>query len=88
MQLGVFTDAEAPTVITRSTGDKSALEYLDQQTTALPYHLLKTPRTLILGAGGGADVLSALYHDAARIDALELNPDLEIGRASCRERVL
>jgi spermidine synthase len=75
-QLGVFTDAEALTVITRSTGDKSALDYLDQQTTALPYHLLKRPRTLILGAGGGADVLSALYHEAMHIDALELNPDL------------
>jgi spermidine synthase len=75
-QLGVFTDAEALTVITRFTGDKSALDYLDQQITALPYHLLKTPRTLILGAGGGADVLSALYYDATHIDALELNPDL------------
>ncbi len=76
MQLGAFTDAEALTVITRFTGDKSALDYLDQQTTALPYHLLKTPRTLILGAGGGADVLGALYHDATHIDALELNPNL------------
>jgi spermidine synthase len=76
LQLGVFTDAEALTVITRLTGDKSALDYLDQQITALPYHLLKMPRTLILGAGGGADVLSALYHDATHIDALELNPDL------------
>ena len=76
MQLGVFTDAEALTVISRFTGDKRALAYLDQQITALPYHLLKGPRALILGAGGGADVLSALYHDATHIDALELNPDL------------
>ncbi|WP_246777150.1 SAM-dependent methyltransferase [Microvirga sp. VF16] len=75
-QLGVFTDAEALTVITRFTGDKSALDYLDQQITALPYHLLKKPRTLILGAGGGADVLSALYYDATHVDAVELNPDL------------
>jgi spermidine synthase len=75
-QLGVVTDADALTVITRFAGDKSALDYLDQQITALPYHLLKTPRTLILGAGGGADVLSALYYDATHIDALELNPDL------------
>jgi hypothetical protein len=75
-QLGVFTDAEALTVITRFTGDKTTLSYLDQQTSALPYHLLERPHTLILGAGGGADVLSALYHGATRIDALELNPDL------------
>jgi hypothetical protein len=75
-QLGVFTDAEALTVITRFTGDKSGLAYLDQQTAALPYQLLERPDTLILGAGGGADVLRALYHDAKSIDALELNPDL------------
>ena len=75
-QLGVFTDADGLSTITRFTGDRSALSYLDQQTAALPYHLLKRPRTLVLGAGGGADVLRALYHEAAYTDAVELNPDL------------
>ena len=75
-QLGVFTDAEALTVITRFTGDEDPLSYLGQQTAALPYHILERPHTLILGAGGGTDVLRAHYHDARRIDALELNPDL------------
>ena len=75
-QLGVFTDADGLSTITRFTGDRSALSYLDQQTAALPYHLLERPRTLVLGAGGGADVLRALYHQAAHIDAVELNPDL------------
>jgi spermidine synthase len=75
-QLGAFTDADALSVITRFTGDRGALGYLDQQTMALPYHVLDRPRTLILGAGGGADVLRALYHRAPRIDAVELNPDL------------
>ena len=55
---------------------QGALGYLDQQTMALPYHVLDRPRTLILGAGGGADVLRALYHRAPHIDAVELNPDL------------
>ena len=41
--------------------------------SALPYHLLERPAVLILGAGGGADVLLALYHNAAPIDAVELN---------------
>ena len=30
----------------------------------------------MLGAGGGADVLLALYHQARSIDAVELNPQL------------
>ena len=75
-QLGVFTDAEGLSPITRFTDNKAALAYLDQQTAALPYQLLKRPRTLVLGAGGGADVLRALYHEAAHVDAVELNPDL------------
>jgi hypothetical protein len=42
----------------------------------LPFHLLDRPATLILGAGGGVDVLRALYHRASRIDAVELNPQM------------
>jgi len=42
----------------------------------LPFHLLDRPATLVLGAGGGADVLQALYHRASHIDAVELNPQM------------
>ena len=41
---------------------------------ALPYHLQPVKRVLVLGAGGGTDVLQARYHRAANIDAVELNP--------------
>ncbi|MGH8583238.1 MAG: spermidine synthase [Gammaproteobacteria bacterium] len=72
-QVGIFTDADAMSVITRFDGNLKRLAYLDQVPSALPYHLLRHPRVLVLGAGGGADVLQALYHGAARIDAVELN---------------
>ncbi|MDH3475691.1 MAG: class I SAM-dependent methyltransferase [Rhodospirillales bacterium] len=74
-QLGVFTDGDGLSVITRYDGRREALAYLDYVTSALPYHLLREPAVLVLGAGGGADVLQAVYHRAARIDAVELNPD-------------
>ncbi|MGK9232962.1 hypothetical protein KXS07_15020 [Inquilinus limosus] len=73
-QLGIFTDAESLTPIVRFSGDPGALAYLDQQTMALPFHLLDRPHALILGAGGGADVLRALLHEARHVDAVELNP--------------
>jgi len=73
-QLGVFTDGDGLSVINRYTGEPQTLAYLDQLTSALPYHLRPVRRALILGAGGGADVLQALYHHAAHIDAVELNP--------------
>jgi spermidine synthase len=72
-QVGIFTDGDGPSVITRFRGDRKSLAYLDQLTSSLPYHLLERPRTLVLGAGGGADVLEALYHGTPEIDAVELN---------------
>ncbi len=73
-QLGVFTDGNGMTAITAFDGDLQPLAYLGFTTAALPYHLLEKPRTLILGAGGGADVLQALLHKATEVDAVELDP--------------
>ena len=76
LQLGVFTDGGALSPITAFDGRLEPLAYLDDTSAALPYHLLEQPEALIIGAGGGADVLLALYHRAQRIDAIELNPRL------------
>lgn len=73
-QLGLFTDGDAPTPITRYGGERSSLEYLDYQTSALPFHLQKPRRILILGMGGGSSVLQAEYHAVPEIHAVELNP--------------
>jgi len=75
-QLAVFTDADALSVLTRFDGGLENLAYLDYQSSALPYHLLEKPAVLVLGAGGGADVLQALYHEASDIDAVEINPQI------------
>ncbi len=73
-QLGIFTDGEGISVITRFDGSFNKLEFLDQMTSSLPYQLLEKPEVLVLCAGGGMDVLQALYHQARHIDAVELNP--------------
>ena len=75
-QIGVFTDGDAMSVITRYDGDLSKLGYLGDVTAALPYRLLDRPEVLVLGAGGGSDVLLALYNGARRVDAVELNPQM------------
>jgi spermidine synthase len=72
-QLAVFTDGDGMSVITRFEGNLDELAYLGDTTAALPYALLDGPRVLILGAGGGTDVLMALHAGAASIDAVELN---------------
>ena len=75
-QLGLFTDADGMTAITDFKGDLSKLGYLGDTTSALAYHLIEPPHVLVLGAGGGGDVLNALYHGAVSIDAVELNPQV------------
>ena len=75
-QVGVFVDGDSLSAITRFDGDLEPLRYLDFTTAALPYHLLDSPEVLILGAGGGEQVLLALFHGAPEIDAVELNPQI------------
>lgn len=78
-QLGLFVDAESAGALTAFSGRRAPLEFLDWASSAAPYHVLSKPaeaQVLILGAGGGSDVLLALYHDCARIDAVELNPQI------------
>ncbi|MDQ3187172.1 MAG: SAM-dependent methyltransferase [Pseudomonadota bacterium] len=76
-QLAVFVDGDGPAVITRFDGKLAPLAYLDQLTSALPYHVLERPQgrphVLVLGAGAGNDVLQALYHGAVTVDAVELD---------------
>jgi hypothetical protein len=75
-QLAVFVDGDSMSTITRFDGNLDSLGYLGDVTAALPYELLAAPRVLILGAGGGADVLLALYNGASTVDAVELNPQM------------
>lgn len=75
-QLGVFVDGDSMTPITRFDGRVEPLAFLDCLTAALPYHLLSSPRALVLGAGGGMDVLMALTHGARSVDAVELDRNM------------
>ncbi|MGQ0429416.1 MAG: spermidine synthase [Gammaproteobacteria bacterium] len=75
-QLAVFTDGDAMTALTAWDGSRQSLAFLDEMTSALPYRLVDRPRVLVLGAGGGLELLQALYHDAREIHAVELNPQM------------
>jgi hypothetical protein len=75
-QLGVFTDGDNMTVITKRAERPGQLAYLDQISSAAPYHLTTIEKVLILGAGGGADILQARYHGASIVEAVEMNPQI------------
>lgn len=75
-QLGVFTDGDNMTVLTRYPEEDKKLAYLDQTSSALPYHLKPISNVLVLGVGGGADVLQAKFHQVKTIDGVELNQQM------------
>ena len=75
-QLAVFTDADNMTAITRYNGNPETISYLEETTSALPYHLKQHADILILGAGTGGDILRANNHEIKHIDAVELNPQV------------
>ena len=81
------TDGSLPTQValtwdadgTSAVNQFSSVEQLacfDWMTSALSYRLVKHPRVLVIGAGGGSDVCQAIYEGAAEIVALELNPQV------------
>lgn len=71
-QIGLFVDSEQAGAIP----DSQYVAYLDFLTSSLSYHIRPAETVLILGAGGGTDVLNALNHGAKTIDAVELNSDI------------
>jgi hypothetical protein len=70
-------DASASTPILGSTGNIKDAEYLRYELTAIGYHLVERPGgfdALVIGPGGGRDVLSALAFGAKRVEGVEINP--------------
>jgi hypothetical protein len=70
-------DSAASTPILKGTGNPEDSRYLRYELTALAYHLVERPdgfTALVIGPGGGRDLLSALVFGATRVDGVEINP--------------
>jgi hypothetical protein len=70
-------DSAASTPILKGTGDATDASYLRYELTALAYHLAERPggfNALVIGPGGGRDLLSALAFGATHVDGVEINP--------------
>lgn len=75
-QVGLYFDAGAVSPIHRFDGSLEPFAFLDHVTSALPYQLVARPRVLVIGAGGGTEVLSALVHRAREVIAVEIDPSV------------
>jgi predicted membrane-bound spermidine synthase len=70
----IMIDADAATEVTRQGTDLVRHSYLAQRVEALAWHLRPGSRALILGPGGGNDVIAALLFGAREVTAVEVNP--------------
>jgi len=75
-QLGMHIDSYAGTPITAFSGNLYELSHLAYDVTALVYHLRPHGTHLVIGPGGGRDILAALSLGADSVVAVEMNPQV------------
>jgi len=66
-------DTWAATVITEFNGDTAPLQYLKDDVTNIAHYLRRDADVLVVGVGGGRDVLSALVFDQKSVTGVEIN---------------
>lgn len=67
-------DGDAGTPITKFDGDFSKHRYLEFDVTNVAYTLPNIKKSVVVGVGGGRDLLSAKYFGVEEVTALDVNP--------------
>lgn len=83
-QLGLVTDGDGLSAITKLEGENDLeglkkIEFSDYLSSTLGFHLIGDKRkVLIIGPGGGLDILGGIYNGTEEIWGIEMNPDVKI----------
>ncbi|MCE9595451.1 MAG: hypothetical protein K8S98_14785 [Planctomycetes bacterium] len=75
-QLGLNIDATAATVMTNFEDDFAKADHLKHDITNLVHYLRPESSVLVVGVGGGRDVLSALTFEQKKVTGVEINDDI------------
>ena len=75
-QVDLFIDGDAGRTVYRFRGNFDEVGFLPYDVTNLAYFLPGRERGVVVGVGGGRDVLSAAFFGLKEITAVELNPIL------------
>ena len=75
-QMHMDIDAGASTVITQFPGHIQGLDFLKYDITNLVHFIRSNAKILIIGTGGGRDVLSALLFGQKSVLGVEINKDI------------
>lgn len=74
--LRIRQDGRAPAFIVAFDGNFEKVEYLNWDFTVLPFLLAEPHSALVVGAGGGRDILTAKLCGVPYIRGVELNPNI------------
>jgi SAM-dependent methyltransferase len=75
-QLAMTIDAGAGTVLTHYDGDPRTVEHLKYQVVNLAHYIRNDADVLVVGVGGGSDVLAALAFDQRSVTGVEINQQI------------
>jgi len=75
-QLRLRIDANAETTMTAFSGSFDDLDYLRYDVKNIVHYVRPNSNVLIIGAGGGRDVLSALLFEQRAVRAVEINQNI------------
>src|SRR5256712_92486 len=75
-QLYLDIDSGAAKVITKFDGNLNAVEHLKYDVTALAHYLRNPTSVLVIGIGGGRDILTSLAFGQRHVTGVEINPDI------------
>jgi hypothetical protein len=75
-QLYLNIDSGAATVITKFDGNLQPLEHLKYDVTALAHYVRNPTSVLVIGVGGGRDILTSLVFGQRHVTGVEINPDI------------
>ncbi|MBI4880415.1 MAG: hypothetical protein HY812_12270 [Planctomycetes bacterium] len=74
----VAQDGTAPTIMLENAGEIERFPFLDDSSAGSAYHAFAAagglhPDVLVIGVGGGVDVMTALFHQANSVAAVDIN---------------
>jgi hypothetical protein len=75
-QLEMKIDAAAGTILTAYDGRLGAVEHLKYDVVNIAHHLRRDGRVLVIGTGGGRDILSALAFGQRAVVGVEINENI------------
>jgi hypothetical protein len=75
-ELHLDIDSYAGTELTAFDGDPATVAHLKYDVTNVVHYLRPSSDVVVVGTGGGRDILSALVFDQQRVTGVEINPSI------------